>query len=102
MVGELEVGRQRMDFGVLGPLRVHDGTRELRVPAAKQRVLLAALILRVGRVVTVEELVEYVWDGEVPGRSTGSLRTHMTRLRQALGPAGELIRTVPSGYVLDA
>ena len=49
-----------MEFGVLGPLLVRDenGVLSANVKAAKQRTLLAALLLRAGRVVSVDCLVE--------------------------------------------
>lgn len=47
-----------MDFGLLGPLIVRDGTQHVPVSAPRQRVLLAALLLSAGRVVSLDELAE--------------------------------------------
>ncbi len=49
-----------MRFGILGPLRVGGG--EATVTAGRDRVVLAMLLLRAGRVVPVEELVDAIWD----------------------------------------
>jgi tetratricopeptide (TPR) repeat protein len=51
----LNGSRQAVDriwFGILGPLLVGDGNSLIGVPAAKQRVLLAALVVRAGTVVS--------------------------------------------------
>ena len=47
-----------MDFGLLGPLLIRDGTRHISVSAPRQRVLLAALLLSAGRVVSLDALGE--------------------------------------------
>ncbi len=92
-----------MRFGILGPLLVHDGDDDIAVPAARQRVLLAALLVRAGRAVPADELAEIVWDGSVPPGSATTLRTYVKRLRQVLGPqAGARVVTRYPGYLLDA
>ena len=92
-----------MRFGILGPLQVHDGLDDVGVPAARQRVLLAALLVRAGRAVPAAELVETVWDGLPPAGATATLRSYVKRLRQILGPqAGARVLTRSPGYLLDA
>jgi DNA-binding SARP family transcriptional activator len=101
------VGNQRPDpshgpgFGLLGPLEVigADG-RQIALPAAKQRVVLAALLLKSGGLVSVEELIERLWFADPPDGARGTAQAYVMRVRQALGPLGELIRTVPGGYLL--
>ncbi|MDT7782427.1 MAG: hypothetical protein QOF58_846 [Pseudonocardiales bacterium] len=81
-------------FGLLGPLDgVLDG-HHVHVPPGKRRVVLAALLLRPGQVVGVDELVELV------GGSRGALQTTVGRLREDLGLA-DLVQTRPGGYLLD-
>jgi DNA-binding SARP family transcriptional activator/Tfp pilus assembly protein PilF len=92
-----------MRFGILGPLLVHDGDDDIAVPAARQRALLAALVVRAGQAVPADELAEIVWDGSVPSGSGTTLRTYVRRLRQVLGPrAGARVVTRYSSYLLDA
>ena len=51
-----------MWFGVLGPLLVRDGDVVVGVPAARQRVLLAALLVQAGKAVPAATLADMVWD----------------------------------------
>ena len=92
-----------MDFGLLGPLRVRDGTRHVFVSAPRQRVLLAALLLSAGRVVSLDTLAETLWEGGSPAGARGALHSAVQRLRSTLGPAGaSLIETRPPGYLIKA
>src|SRR5262245_55151630 len=50
-----------VEFGLLGPLKVVDGGRPVPIPSAKHRVMLACLLLRAGKLVTVDELAEAIW-----------------------------------------
>ncbi|MFE7898294.1 BTAD domain-containing putative transcriptional regulator [Streptomyces sp. NPDC057424] len=94
-----------MRFGLLGPpvlfCDVRGGGRGAArgIAAAKSRVLLAALLLDAGRVVSVESLKDALWSGAPPVSAQASLHNHIARLRRLLDDPGRL-RTVPSGYVL--
>ncbi|GGU25146.1 AfsR/SARP family transcriptional regulator [Lentzea flava] len=81
-------------FGLLGSLDVVLDGRHVHVPPGKRRVVLAALLLRPGQVVGVDELIELV------GGSRGALQTTVGRLREDLG-VPELVLTRPGGYLLD-
>lgn len=81
-------------FGLLGPLDVVLDGHHVHVPSGKRRVILAALALRPGQVVGVDELVELV------GGSRNALQTAVGRLREDLGRP-ELVQTRPGGYLLD-
>ncbi|MBW4721656.1 AfsR/SARP family transcriptional regulator [Saccharothrix obliqua] len=86
-------------FGLLGPLEVRIEGRPVPVRAGKHRALLAALALRAGRVVPVNELVAFLWGDHPPARTRGTLQTYVMRLRQLLGDPS-LIRTTSDGYRL--
>jgi DNA-binding SARP family transcriptional activator/tetratricopeptide (TPR) repeat protein len=92
----------RVEFGLLGPMVVRaDGSR-VTVSAGKQRVLLAALLLRSGQVVPAADLTRFVWEGKPPGTARVTLQNYIKRLRQALGPSGyERIVTRPAGYLIE-
>ena len=92
-----------MEFGVLGPLLVRDESGMLAtVRAAKQRTLMATLLLRAGRVVPVDQLIETLWDGLPPASAVPSLRNYVLRLRTCLGGAGRRIGFRDRGYVIEA
>ena len=91
-----------MEFGLLGPLRVSDGSSVHPVSSGKQRTLLAALLLRAGWVVRAEQLIELLWDGRPPRSADVTLRNYIVRLRRSIGAAGTRIRTAPGGYVIEA
>ena len=65
-------GRERattatMEFGILGPLEVRNGGGLVRVPGAKERALLADLLVHAGRVVAADRLVEDLGGDQPPG-----------------------------------
>ncbi|MEO6088046.1 MAG: tetratricopeptide repeat protein [Umezawaea sp.] len=84
-------------FGVLGPLVVHRDGVEVVVTAAKQRVVLAALLLH-GSLATAD-LIRCVWGPEPPARAARTLPVYVMRLRRALGEP-RLVETTPTGYRL--
>ncbi|GAA1300998.1 AfsR/SARP family transcriptional regulator [Saccharothrix xinjiangensis] len=69
------------------------------VRAGKHRALLAALAFRANRVVSIGELVSFLWGDDPPARTRGTLQTYVMRLRQLLGDPS-LIRTTSDGYRL--
>ena len=92
-----------MWFGVLGPLLVRNGDVVVDVPAGRPRVLLVALLLRAGTTVSSGTLAEILWDGAPPPGAEVTLRSHVSRLRQSLGPGGrERVVTRYRGYVIEA
>ncbi|SFR09039.1 DNA-binding transcriptional activator of the SARP family [Lentzea waywayandensis] len=91
-----------VEFRVLGPLEVLADGEPVPVPAGRGRVLLATLLLRPNRFVSVDELVDRLWDGEPPtaDRAHKTLQTTVLRLRQALGAANR-VRTTAGGYLVE-
>ena len=91
-----------MEFGLLGPLTVRVGGSGVTVTAGKQRVLLAALLLRANQVVPAAELGRFIWDGSPPETARVTLQNYIKRLRQVLGQIGpERIVTRPAGYLIE-
>ncbi|MFB7895742.1 BTAD domain-containing putative transcriptional regulator [Streptomyces xiamenensis] len=84
---------------VLGPLRALDGTAEIDLGPPRQRAVLAALLLRGPRPVTVDGIISAVWGSSPPGHAVNLVQKYISGLRRAL-PAGTPITLTGSGYVL--
>jgi DNA-binding SARP family transcriptional activator/tetratricopeptide (TPR) repeat protein len=89
-----------MDFRILGPLEVDDDGRSVELGGARQRALLAILVLRRNEVVTTDRLIEDMCGGRPPPTASKSLQAHVSRLRSALRPESRL-HTRAGGYVLE-
>ncbi|HEV3464199.1 MAG TPA: BTAD domain-containing putative transcriptional regulator, partial [Actinomycetota bacterium] len=75
----------------------------VRVPGAKERALLADLLVNAGRVVPADRLVEDLWGDQPPGNPANTLQGRVSALRRALGRGGSgMVATRPPGYALDA
>jgi DNA-binding SARP family transcriptional activator len=105
----MQIDPDRISVQVLGPLAVYLGHRAVTPSAAKQRQILALLVLNAGRVVTVATLAEELWGDSPPRCAATTLQTYVLHLRNRLTPAGpagrertQLIQTRHSGYLLDA
>jgi len=88
-----------LSFRILGPLEVTDGQAAIALGGPRQRALLVALLLRAGRVVPTEQLVDELYGAEPPKSATTSLQNAVVALRKALGP--DVLVTRPPGYVLQ-
>jgi hypothetical protein len=62
-----------VEFRVLGPLEVRDGERIVPLGGAKQRAVLAILLLRHDEVVSRERLVDGVWGDSPPASAAHTL-----------------------------
>jgi DNA-binding SARP family transcriptional activator/Tfp pilus assembly protein PilF len=90
-------------FALLGTLMVADGAGDpVAVAGARQRALLASLLLSANVPVSSDALAEAVWDGSPPPGAATTLRSHVRRLRRALGPrAGARISACDPGYLIS-
>ncbi|HYH30522.1 MAG TPA: BTAD domain-containing putative transcriptional regulator [Pseudonocardia sp.] len=88
-------------FRLLGPLEIVSDGHVVPVPARKQRVLLATLLLRANHVVPVREIGEKLWDQDVPADPRGAVQKYVMHLRRALAGTDCVIRTEPEGYRLE-
>ena len=87
-----------MDFLLLGPVEARERGRMLPLGGAKQRALLALLLLHAGEVVSSDRLVEELWAEAGPG-GPKALSVAIARLRRTLGGDHHLITRAP-GYAL--
>jgi DNA-binding SARP family transcriptional activator len=94
-------GETVVEFGLLGPLLVRREAEEIPVPAARQRVLLAALLFRANQVIPVDELADTLWDEGLPATARVTVRNYVKRLRQSLGDLDRSrIATRGDGYLI--
>jgi predicted ATPase len=88
------------EIRVLGPVELI-GDENKTVPlAAKQRRLLAALVVEHGRACTVDELAESVWNASPPVSARNLVQVYVSQLRKAL-PEGIEIVTRGGAYALE-
>ena len=88
-------------YGLLGPVeaRVNDGV--IPLTGARQRLVLAVLLLNANQLVPADRLIDELWGDDLPQDPPGALRTQISRLRRVLGPAGGGLVTDGRGYRLS-
>ncbi|WP_423509373.1 AfsR/SARP family transcriptional regulator [Streptomyces xinghaiensis] len=94
----------RITFKILGPLDVEADGQQIPVGGARQRAILAMLLLSPDRVVSVESLVEVVWPASAPATARNQVAICVAGLRKVFRTktgATDLIRTEHPGYVLS-
>jgi DNA-binding SARP family transcriptional activator len=93
-----------MRLRILGPLEVLDehGTR-IEVSGTKRRSLLATLVVRAGRTVSITKLIEELWGAAPPTNATNALQAHIGRLRKTIASAcaEDRLATHAPGYTLQ-
>jgi YVTN family beta-propeller protein len=87
-----------MDFRVLGPIEARDASRKLPLGGPKQRVLLAALLLRANEAVSRDDLIDGLWGERPPATAGHTLDAYVSRLRKLLG--GDRLSRQAPGYLL--
>ncbi|MFD8635976.1 BTAD domain-containing putative transcriptional regulator [Streptomyces sp. NPDC059533] len=97
-------------FGLLGPLDVQIDGVSVHLGGARQRTLLAVLLLSPGRIVSVDSLIDAVWPSGAPTTARNQIAICVARLRKAFrgaaaptgpGDSTPLITTSHPGYVLN-
>ncbi|MEU7532217.1 BTAD domain-containing putative transcriptional regulator [Saccharothrix sp. NPDC042600] len=99
-------GGEPLRFEVLGLLRVLRGGREVDLGAAKQRAVLAVLLLARNTPVSRDHIIEAVWGDATPSSAVNLVQTYVAGLRRALEPSrarrapAETLTSVGDGYLL--
>lgn len=94
---------QPMSFGVLGPVLVHAGGRDLTPTRSRLRELLALLLVRPNTAVSSGALIRELYADRPPDTAVTALQVHVSQLRKVLLPGGDpqqRLRTVRGGYLL--
>lgn len=88
-----------MEFRLLGGVEVTNSAQLVDIGHARQRCVLAVLLIEANNPVPIDVLVDRVWDEGSPHTARGTLQSYLTRLRRALGTNAEIVRR-SGGYVL--
>src|SRR5216117_2599913 len=89
-----------MDYRILGPLEAFDGERPLPLGGARQRSVLAMLLLHANEAVTRDVIVDELWGESPPPTAAKVLQNCISALRKELPGGPETLRTVGAGYEL--
>ncbi|GAA4919186.1 BTAD domain-containing putative transcriptional regulator [Streptomonospora salina] len=86
-----------VNFGVLGPISAwsHAGD-PLPVGGPRQRCVLGTLLLELGKEVTVDRLIEYLWDDDPPRTARSVIQVQISHLRRSFP---DVIKTTAGGYL---
>lgn len=99
-----------VEIRVLGPLEASVAGVPVVPTANKQRQMLAMFALNAGQVLTVDALIEELWDRIPPRSAMTTIQTYILKLRRMIRDgflsAGvtspdEILITRPTGYLLD-
>ncbi|WP_346129586.1 AfsR/SARP family transcriptional regulator [Lentzea roselyniae] len=89
-------------FGVLGPLLVTHGQRDVRISPGQPSQVLVLLLLHAGQTVSVDHLMSILWDGDPPVSARKAVQVHVSQLRRALKDLpGVSLKWSRQGYRLD-
>jgi DNA-binding SARP family transcriptional activator len=87
-----------VEFRILGPLEVWHEGRPVQIEGAKERALLAFLLLHAGEQVSVDRLIDELWGESPPATARKSVQVRVAGLRRALG--ADLLVTRGDAYLL--
>ncbi|MFI5832229.1 BTAD domain-containing putative transcriptional regulator [Micromonospora sp. NPDC051300] len=97
---------EALRFELLGPQRAWHADRPIDLGPAKQRAVLAVLLLSAGRPVRTGQIVEAVWPEEAPVNGANVVQKHVAGLRRVLEPdrsprtPARVLTLTDAGYVL--
>jgi DNA-binding SARP family transcriptional activator/tetratricopeptide (TPR) repeat protein len=89
-------------FRTLGPIEIVAGGEPVRVAPGRQTVILGALLLEANRVVSIDQLIDAVWEERPPTTARSQIQICVSALRQLFTKLGVdcPIVTAPPGYLL--
>jgi DNA-binding SARP family transcriptional activator/tetratricopeptide (TPR) repeat protein len=88
-----------VEFGVLGPITVWADGRPVQVGGPRQLCVLGALLVHLGREVTIDQLIGYLWSDDPPRTARSVIQVQISHLRRVFPGS---ISTTSGGYTLEA
>ncbi|WP_329378450.1 AAA family ATPase [Streptomyces sp. NBC_01351] len=91
---------------VLGSFAAERNGESIPLGGHRQRSVLALLVSVRGRVVSMDRMIEELWQGAAPARAVASLQAYVSNLRRLLEPGraprtpARLLVSAPPGYAL--
>src|SRR5688572_15195866 len=78
----------RVEFQVLGPLRVARDGRPVELDTARKPILLlAAMLIYEGHPVPTDQILDVLWNGDPPASALKNIQLYAHRIRRVLGVA---------------
>jgi DNA-binding SARP family transcriptional activator len=99
-VAPARIGEEPVEFRLLGPVEVVQGTALVPLTVGRNEIVLAMLLLEAGRVVPVQRLIDALWAEEPPTTARSQVQICVSMLRKLLPRPDAVILTRPPGYLL--
>ncbi|MFC4584830.1 AfsR/SARP family transcriptional regulator [Sphaerisporangium corydalis] len=94
-----------MEFRILGPVELWSREQRHDLDWARERLVLAILLMTPGRAVPIRSIIGRVWDDNPPGKARARLQSSIARLRgrlQEIGDVGDArLRGISGAYILE-
>jgi len=83
-------------------MEVRGTSGTIRIPPGRQQVILASLLMEANQIVTIDHLVDALWDDAPPSTARTQVQICVSRLRKSLTSAGvdTPILSQSPGYLL--
>jgi DNA-binding SARP family transcriptional activator len=89
-----------MDYRILGPIEVFDGERQLSLGGARQRAVLALLLLHGNETITRDVIVDELWREDPPPTAFKVVQNCVSNIRKELPGGPDRLRTIGGSYTL--
>lgn len=91
-----------MEFRLLGSFEARDAGRPIPLRLRRQeRLLLGILLLNAGQTVSIDRLIDLLWDGEPTANARHAVHTYIGRLRKLFASYDVEIATQADGYAFE-
>lgn len=90
-----------MDYRILGPIAAFDGERGLSLGGARQRAVLALLLLHGNEALSRDVIIDQLWGEQPPPTAAKVLQNCISALRKELPGGRQTLRTIGGAYALE-